>query len=67
MNKAQGITNVTVTLDGIPHFLAPDHADTMTLWRGEPGDPFPVAIEDEHTCDPFIWMIVEDRFMMEVK
>lgn len=50
-------------IGGKSHFLAQDATDCcLTLWRGLPDDPAPVAIEDEHTCDPYLWSLIIDQF-----
>ena len=56
MNK-----NKVAIIGGKSHFLAMDEG-SLALWRGLPDDPAPIAIEDEHTCDPYVWALILDQF-----
>lgn len=55
----------TIEIDGQVHFLADDANGVLTLWRGEPDDFMPMAVEDSDTCDPFVWALILDRFDKE--
>jgi hypothetical protein len=46
---------LTLTLNAVAHFFAPDAYGDLTLWRGTPEDHDPIAVTDERTCDPNLW------------
>jgi hypothetical protein len=46
----------TIILNGHPHFFAKDAYGDLTLWRGTPDDHDPIAVTDERTCDPNLWV-----------
>lgn len=48
----------TGTILGAPVFLARDPYGDLTIWRGEPGDDYPLALADERTSEPLVWALL---------
>lgn len=49
---------MTAAIHPATHFIAPDAAGDLNLWRGTREDPAPVAVLRECDTDPAVWAMV---------